>query len=251
MTRLHWNQVGLEKQGRMIVDQVTLAVAAGTMVGLVGPNGAGKTALLRLAVGLERPSAGSIAVDGVPLSRLTAAQRARRLAFLPQQAETAWPITVADTVRLGRLPHGGDGQDAVARALTAVGMSAYAERPLTRLSGGERALVLLARALAVEADVLLLDEPTANLDPAHQLQVMDILRRRADHGDAVVVVMHDLGLAARCCDRLFVLHQGRLAAEGGGGAILDDTLLRRVFRITVDRGQVQGRPIFLPSRWVA
>jgi iron complex transport system ATP-binding protein len=122
---------------------------------------------------------------------------------------------------------------------------------LTRLSGGERALVLLARALAVESGLLLLDEPTASLDPAHQLQVMEILRKRANHGDAVVVVMHDLGLAARCCDRLLVLQEGRLVAEGGGDAILNDSLLKDVFRVTVERGHVQGQPVFLPTRWVA
>jgi iron complex transport system ATP-binding protein len=250
MTRLQWSEISLTRRGRPVLDQVSLSVAAGEMVGLVGPNGAGKTALLRLAVGLEKPSAGQILLDGQPLSRFSAAERARRLAYLPQQPETAWPISVRDAVRLGRLPHGdGDGQ-AVERALAATGMAACAERPLTALSGGERALVLLARALAVEAGSLLLDEPTANLDPAHQLQVMDILRQRASRGDAVVVVMHDLALAARCCDRLLVLHQGRLAAQGGG-AVLDDPLLRQVFRITVERGQLQGRPVFLPSRWVA
>jgi iron complex transport system ATP-binding protein len=251
MIRLQWTEVSLTKQGRSILDGISLAVAAGEMIGLVGPNGAGKTALLRLAVGLDRPSAGRVLLDGRPLAELDAGQRSRRMAFLPQQAEAAWPISVLDAVRLGRLPHGDRDEEAVARALRAVGMAEHGERPLTRLSGGERALVLLARALAVEAGLLLLDEPTANLDPAHQLQVMDILRQRADHGDAVVVVMHDLALAARCCDRLLVLHEGKLAAQGGGAAILDDPLLRQVFRITVERGQLDGRPIFLPTRWVA
>jgi iron complex transport system ATP-binding protein len=251
MKRLHWNGVGLVKQGRRILDSVSLGVAAGELVGLVGPNGAGKTALLRLAVGLDRPSAGEVLLDGQPTGRLDPKLRARRLAYLPQQAEAAWPIRVEDAVSLGRLPHGDRNRQAVAEALAAVDMADQGDRLLTRLSGGERALVLLARALAVQAGLLLLDEPTANLDPAHQLQVMEVLRRRAQQGDAVVVVLHDLALAARCCDRLVVVHQGRLAAEGSGAEILDDPLLRQVFRITVERGHMQGRPIFMPSAWVA
>jgi iron complex transport system ATP-binding protein len=251
MTKLEWQGVSLQKQGATLVDGVSIKVAAGELVGLIGPNGAGKTTLLRLAVGLERALVGCVTLDGTPIERLSLAERARRVAFLPQQSEAAWPISVRDAVRLGRLPHGGRDDGAVERALAAVGMADLAGRPLTRLSGGERALVLLARALAVEAGLLLLDEPTASLDPAHQLQVMEVLRRRADAGDAVVVVMHDLALAARCCDRVAVLHGGRLVAEGQGSAILDDPLLRSVFRITVDRGQLQGRPVFLPTRWVA
>ena len=251
MSRLAWNQVSLSRQGNPVLDAVSLSVAEGEMIGLIGPNGAGKTALLRLAVGFEKPDAGEVRLDDGLLSAIPAADRARRLAYLPQQPETAWPITVEQAVSLGRLPHGDRDPDAVARALEAVGMSEFKDRPLTRLSGGERALVLLARALAVEAGLLLLDEPTANLDPAHQLRVMEVLRKRADHGDAVVVVMHDLSLAARSCDRLAVLHQGRLAADGTPDAILDDPLLRAVFSITVERGQVDGRPFLVPSRWVA
>ncbi len=251
MSRLVWNEVSLQRQGRTILNGASLAVSPGEMIGLVGPNGAGKTALLRLATGFEKPIGGEIRLDGAPLSSLPAAERARRLAYLPQQPEAAWPITVAQAVSLGRLPHGDRNEDAVHRALEAVGMSEFAERPLTRLSGGERALVLLARALAVEAGLIMLDEPTANLDPAHQLRVMEVLRKRADQGDAVVAVMHDLSLATRSCDRLAVLHKGRIAADGLPETILDDPLLREVFSITVTRGQMEGRPFLVPSRWVA
>lgn len=251
MNRLEWRDVGLTRQGQPILESVSLSVAAGEMIGLVGPNGAGKTALLRLAVGFEPPEQGEVLLDGQPIRSLNASARARRLAYLPQQPETAWPITVTQAVALGRLPHGDTKREPVQRALEAVGMSHLAERPLTRLSGGERALVLLARALAVEAGTLLFDEPTANLDPAHQLRVMEVLRSRADQGDAVVVVMHDLSLATRSCDRLAVVHQGKLAADGAPDAILDDPLLRDVFSITVERGQMEGRPFLVPSRWVA
>lgn len=251
MTRLEWRDIGLTRQGLPILQEVSLSVAQGEMIGLIGPNGAGKTALLRLAVGFERPAHGDVLIDGQPTHTLSAADRARRLAYLPQQPETAWPITVAQAVALGRLPHGDRKREPVRRALKAVGMDHLADRPLNRLSGGERALVLLARALAVEAGLLLLDEPTANLDPAHQLRVMEVLRSRADQGDAVVVVMHDLSLATRSCDRLAVVHQGRLVADGAPAAILDDPLLRDVFSITVERGQMEGRPFLVPSRWVA
>jgi len=251
MSRLAWNGVSLMRQGQKVLDGASLTVAEGEMIGLVGPNGAGKTAMLRLAVGFDKPDEGEVRLDQSPLAALPAAERARRLAYLPQQPEAAWPITVAQAVSLGRLPHGDRNEEAVARALDAVGMSDFADRPLTRLSGGERALVLLARALAVEAGLILLDEPTANLDPAHQLRVMEVLRKRADHGDAVVVVMHDLGLATRSCDRLAVLHKGRIAADGAPDVILDDPLLREVFSITVARGQMEGRPFLVPARWVA
>jgi len=251
MSRLAWNGVSLMRQGQKVLDGASLTVAEGEMIGLVGPNGAGKTAMLRLAVGFDKPDQGEVRLDQSPLLALPAAERARRLAYLPQQPEAAWPITVAQAVSLGRLPHGDRDEEAVARALEAVGMSEFADRPLTRLSGGERALVLLARALAVEAGLILLDEPTANLDPAHQLRVMEVLRKRANHGDAVVVVMHDLGLATRSCDRLAVLHKGRIAADGAPDAILDDPLLREVFSITVARGQMEGRPFLVPARWVA
>jgi iron complex transport system ATP-binding protein len=251
MSRLAWNQVSLTRQEKTVLDGVSLSVASGEMIGLIGPNGAGKTALLRLAIALEQPTGGEVTLDGAKVTALAAADRARRMAYLPQTPETAWPITVSQAVSLGRLPHRDDNQDAVRRALDAVGMSAFRDRPLTRLSGGERALVLLARALAVEAGLVLLDEPTANLDPAHQLRVMQVLRHRADQGDAVVVVMHDLGLATRSCDRLAVLHRGRLAADGAPHEILDDPLLREVFSITVERGEMQGRPFLVPSQWVA
>jgi iron complex transport system ATP-binding protein len=251
MNRLEWRDVSLRRQTLPVLQGVSLSVAEGEMVGLIGPNGAGKTSLLRLAVGFDRPEQGEVLVDGHGLPSLPPAERARRLAYLPQQPETAWPISVRQAVALGRLPHGDDKEEPVRRALEAVGMTHLADRPLTRLSGGERALVLLARALAVEAGLLLLDEPTANLDPAHQLRVMEVLRARAGQGDAVVVVMHDLSLATRCCDRLAVVHQGKLAADGAPAAILDDPLLRDVFSITVERGQMEGRPFLVPARWVA
>jgi iron complex transport system ATP-binding protein len=246
-----WRNVSLRKGGRLVLDDVSLTLSRGELLGVVGPNGAGKTALLRCALGLEgHGHAGRIDLGGVPLSRLPAARRARAMAYVPQQADVAWPITVADAVALGRLPHGGkgDGEDSwiVASALDAVGMGAFAERKITALSGGERALVLLARALAVESDVLLLDEPAAALDPHHQLATMDLLCRLAGLGKTICVVLHDLSVAARFCHRVAVLHRGRLIAEGAPDDTLTDPLLHDVYAIRGVRSRIDGSHLLVP-----
>jgi iron complex transport system ATP-binding protein len=251
MTALRWRDISLRKDERMVLDRVSLTVNHGELLGVIGPNGAGKTALLRCALGLEgREHAHRVEIGGVPATRLSPLQRARALAYLPQQTETAWPISAAAAVALGRLPHGGGGNEkdtrAVTDALDAVGMSALADRPLTTMSGGERALVLLARALAVESDVLLLDEPAAALDPHHQLATMDLLHRLTDQGKAVCVVLHDLSVAARFCHRVAVLHAGRLVAEGQPEETLTDALLERVYAIRGARSRVDGAHLLVP-----
>jgi len=251
MTALRWRDISLRKGQRQILDRVSLTVNRGELLGVIGPNGAGKTALLRCALGLEgREHAHRVEIGGVPAARLSPTQRARALAYLPQQAEAAWPITVSAAVALGRLPHGGKGTEkdarAVAEALDAVGMTEFSDRPLTTMSGGERALVLLARALAVEADVLLLDEPAAALDPHHQLATMDLLRRLTDEGKAVCVVLHDLSVAARFCHRVAVLHAGRLVAEGQPEKTLTDQLLEQVYAIRGVRSRVDGSHLLVP-----
>jgi iron complex transport system ATP-binding protein len=181
---MRWRDITLSKNGTAILEEVSLSAARGEVLGLIGPNGAGKTALLRCAAGLEGRAFGhKVEIGGVPANHLSPSQRARAVAYLPQQGETAWPITASAAVALGRLPHGGksavEDSRAVARALDAVGMTDFSQRPLSSLSGGERALILLARVLAVESDVLLLDEPAAALDPHHQLATMALLRRLA------------------------------------------------------------------------
>jgi iron complex transport system ATP-binding protein len=238
-------------RGAPVFREVSFAVGAGELVALCGPNGAGKSTLLRLLLGLHAPAAGQVTLAGTPLRALSRRQIARQAALLPQDAPADVPLSVREAVALGRLPHLGRLQpetagdvDAVERALVATDTAALAERPLTELSGGERHRVHLARALAQEAPLLLLDEPIAGLDIAHQLAAMDLLRASADAGHAVIVALHDLALAARRCDRILLLAGGALCADAPPAAVFTRETLARVFGVRADvRLDAAGRPI--------
>lgn len=243
MTRLAAEDVGVRIGDRAILENVTVAVAAGEFVGLVGPNGAGKTTLLRILAGLAAPTTGHVTLDGRPLAAITREARARRVSVLFQGAGIGWPMCVSEVVALGRLPHrrvfaSADETDrmAVDRAMQLADILHLRERTEASLSTGERMRVLLARALAVEAEILLADEPITALDPAHQLDVMNRLRATSRTGTGVVAVLHDLTLAARFCDRLVVLGRGRVAADDRPEAALTDARLHSVFGLTVQRG---------------
>jgi len=223
-------------------------------MGFIGPNGAGKTTLLRAVAGLA-PYDGRITVAGQDLATLAPAARARLMAYLPQRRDVAWGLAARDVVALGRLPHLGVGRResdadraAIAAAMTAADVAALADRPVDRLSGGERARVLLARALAQAAPLLLADEPTAALDPFHQLQVMEVLRAEAEAGRAVVAVLHDLALAARFAHRVALLSDGRLAAVGSPEEVLTEDRLAAVYRVTALAGTRDGARWILPWR---
>jgi iron complex transport system ATP-binding protein len=225
-----------------VVEDATLAVGPGEFLGLVGPNGAGKTTLLRAAVGL-------LPADGErPLAALPPAARARAVAWLPQAREIAWPVPVADLVALGRLPYGAaDPADpAVIAALDRTDARALAGRPATALSGGEQARVLIARAVAQGAPVLVADEPVAGLDPAHQIGAMQLFAELAAEGRAVVVSLHDLGLAARFCTRIAVMHRGRIVADGPPRAVLTPALLAEVFGIRAHLAETADGPVVQP-----
>jgi len=241
--------------GRNVLKDVSFELSSGHLVALVGPNGAGKTTLLRALAGLIT-SEGAILVGGEVLSALGLRERARRFAYLPQDDMVYWPLPARDIVALGRYPHGATDParltmkdaEAVMRAMQAADVVDLAERPVTELSGGERSRVALARVFAVEAPVILADEPTSSLDPRHQLDVMKTLRAAADRDTLVIVVTHDLGLAARFADKVLVLSDGRLVAQGTASEALSEQVMADVFRVRAYRAEFQSETVIVP--WV-
>ena len=239
--------------GRLVLSDISLALSTGHLVALVGPNGAGKTTLLRALAGLVA-SEGQIYVRGEALSSLSLGERARRFAYLPQGHLVHWPLPARDIVALGRYPHGATDParlsakdaDAVLRAMQKADVVQFMDRRVTELSGGERSRVALARVLAVEAPVILADEPTSSLDPHHQLDVMQTLRAAADKGALVIVVTHDLGLAARFSDAILVLSEGRLVAQGAPEEALSEQVMRAVFRVSAYRAEYRREMVIMP-----
>ncbi len=241
-TAVAFENVEVRYGGRAALSDVSLTIAAGAVTGIVGPNGAGKTTLLRAALGLQPLADGIIRILNKPLAAWSREALARAAAYLPQGGEAKWPMLAAEVVLLGRLPHraafaaprAADFK-AVDDALARCDAKNFANRRMDELSAGERARVLLARALATRAPILLADEPAAFLDPAHQIRLMELLREEARRGTAVAVTLHDLPLAARHCDEIAVLHEGRLAASGAPEEALSDEALARVFGIAALR----------------
>jgi iron complex transport system ATP-binding protein len=245
--------LGVTLAGRVVLNDISLSLAPGHLVALVGPNGAGKTTLLRALAGLV-PSDGAIHVGGDALSSLPLRERARRFAYLAQGHIVHWPLPARDIVTLGRYPHGATDparltprdSEAVLRAMQVADVVAFSERRVTELSGGERSRVALARVFAVEAPVILADEPTSSLDPRHQIDVMKSLRTAADKGTLVIVVTHDLGLAARFADRVLVLSDGRLVSQGAATEALSEQVMADVFRISAYRAEYQREAVIVP-----
>jgi iron complex transport system ATP-binding protein len=241
---------------RRVLDGVDVALAPGEVVGLIGPNGAGKSTLVRCLAGLLRPAVGTVTLEGRPLAAWPRREIARRLALVPQDPHLEFPYTVLEVALMGRAPHHtalalpGAEDVAVARAaLARLDVADLAARPLDRLSGGERQRVFLARALAQEPRILLLDEPTTHLDLRHQTQLHEIVRALArDRGLAVLTVLHDLNLAAAACDRLVLLVDGRIAAQGAPADVLRAEILEAAFAtvLHVARHAVTGAPVVLP-----
>lgn len=237
---------------RQVLDRVDLELPRGELLGLVGPNGAGKSTLLRVLAGLLRAESGTILWEGRDLLSLARRQRARTIAYLPQSAPVHWELTVATVVELGRLPWrrawrpDPRGPSAVEHALQEAGLEELANRSVTTLSGGERMRVMLARLLAGESELLLADEPVAALDLAHQHQVMRLLEAQARNERCVIAVLHDLSLAARFCDRLVLIDDGRIVAAGTPEEVLDPALLTRVYGVLVRRIEHEGAIVILP-----
>ncbi|MEQ5868594.1 ABC transporter ATP-binding protein [Sagittula sp. NFXS13] len=247
MSLLRVEHLSVTLRNRPVLRDVSFDVAEGECVGLIGPNGAGKSTLMRAALGL-------VAHEGQSsIARMRDADRARAAAWMPQMREIAWPVTVDTLVMLGRIPHMAGGQKPSAEdharvdaAIAATGLEAFRQRTATRLSGGEQARVLIARALAQDTPLIVADEPVAGLDPAHQISTMETFAKLARDGRSVIVSLHDLGLAARHCTRLIILSEGRIAADGAPADVLTLDSLRDVFGITAYFRDTDQGPVFQP-----
>jgi iron complex transport system ATP-binding protein len=241
--------------GRPVVREVTARVERGEWVALIGPNGAGKTTLLRAIAGLVRHE-GHVSLFGRAAADLERRERARLLAVVPQEPETPPWLTVAEYALMGRTPHlgplareGAADRDAAARALDRLGLEPFAERALGTISGGERQRVVVARALAQEAPIVLLDEPTAALDIGHQQQALELLDAlRSADGLTLVAAMHDLTLAAQYADRVLLLAEGRIVADGTPADVLTESALAEHYGASVRVLMLDDRIAVLPSR---
>ena len=243
-------------QGFALSD-LSLEIAPGEIVGVIGPNSSGKTTLIRLLTRVLEPAGGEIRLEGAPVRRLSRTELARRVAVVPQGILPQFPFTVGELVLMGRYPHDpgryfeSPRDRVVAReAMEATGVLELADLPLEQLSGGERQRAALARALAQEPRLLVLDEPTAHLDLRYQVEAAALLRRlNRERGMTVLLVSHDLNLAAEVCDRLLLLSRGRASAIGTPEAVLDEALLASVFgcAVTVEKNAATRRPVVRPT----
>ncbi len=247
--------LGVTLAGHEILSQVSFGVQPGQVVGLIGANGAGKSTALKAVLDILPGDYGTISIDGRNLNALSARERAMKLAYVPQGAPVHWPLTAERVVGLGRTPHlnpwqelSSTDQQIIEDVMQATDCWHLRDRTVTTLSGGERSRVLLARAMAVGAPYLLADEPTASLDPLHQLQVMEIMRDVAARGVGVLIVMHDLSFALRFCDQLVLLHEGRVLADGTPDDVLTDEHLEKAFEVRVSRWTEGGEQFLAPHR---
>jgi iron complex transport system ATP-binding protein len=230
--------VGVQRGGRWTLRNVSLSIDAGSVLGLVGPNGSGKSTLLRCLAGLWTATEGSVELQGIPLTQLKRNAVARRVTYVPQDTVMEFEFTVREAVAMGRYPHRGrfereteEDRQATAAALDRADITVLGDRSVTQLSGGERQRVLIARSLATRAGVLLLDEPTANLDVDHGLDVLELCRSLADDGHAVVIATHDLNAVWRYADRVALLDAGRITAIGNPEAVLTPQNVQQTFRV--------------------
>jgi iron complex transport system ATP-binding protein len=238
--------------GRKVLSDLSFQARRGEFLIVVGPNGAGKTTLLK-AIARLIAHQGRLDWDGVAVGKMSATARARTMAYLPQGHVAHWPLKARNVVTMGRAPFASSfsrlsdaDRDAVDDAIESVGAASFASRPITELSGGERARIMLARALSVGAPLLLADEPVASLDPAHQLAVMSILSAQARAGRLILAVSHDLLLAARYADRILVLSEGKAAAIGTPERTLTPTILREIFEVEPMRLSACGVSLEIP-----
>ncbi|KLI63576.1 ABC transporter ATP-binding protein [Aurantiacibacter marinus] len=206
--------LSVRRAGKRVLGDVSCEFLPGDITAICGPNGAGKSTLLSALGNLIAPDTGEVTLSDKPLPAMHPLTRARNIGYLPQSAEIAWDVSVANLVALGRLPHRDEGKAEINQAIVACALDAFRERPVSTLSGGEKARALLARVLAGTPQWVLADEPLAALDIAHQLSLLAVLKGEAESGCGVVLVLHDLALAMNHADRVLVLHEGNLVADG-------------------------------------
>lgn len=235
------------------LDAVSFNVAQGEIIGLIGPNGAGKSTLLRACARLLPLSSGKVEISGENIEDIHLRQFATRLAYLPQTREINWPIPVHTIVSLGRksvksLGRKLDASDykEIHAAMNALQIGHLKDRAANQLSGGEKACVLMARALAQQPDILLADEPVAGLDPSHSLLLMQYLKKISQDGVTVIVVMHDLTLAAQFCDRLICLHKGKVAVKGSAKRVLSPENLKKVYGVKAVKARHGKTDLYIP-----
>lgn len=239
----------LERGGRSVVSGLSATLAPGKITAIVGPNGAGKSSLLLGLAGLLEPASGRVTLGGAILAQLNPRARAQAIGYLPQSPDIAWDVAVETLVALGRLPWRDKGTGAIEAALAALDLRGLRNRPVSRLSGGERARVLLARVLAGEPRWILADEPLAALDLAHQLALVAHLKACAGTGQGVVVVLHDLAVAMNHADHVLVLKDGCLAAEGPPAEALRPQTIAQVWGVTAQWMGAPGREGLVATRW--
>lgn len=237
---------------RAILHDIDLELEGGSLTSIIGPNGAGKSTLARALCGLLVPDSGAVRLGDVAIEA-RGKTMARRIAYLPQGQTVHWPVSVERLVALGRLPHlapfsrlAATDREAIERAMKSADVLSLRDRPVTELSGGERARALIGRMLAAEAELLIADEPLAALDPGHQLHLMELLRKQADQGRLVVSVLHELTMAARFSDRVVLIDEGRIVADGKPQTVLTPENLERCYDVRAWSGVIEGFPVIVP-----
>ncbi|MES2625191.1 MAG: ABC transporter ATP-binding protein, partial [Pseudomonadota bacterium] len=238
------SNLSLSANGAVLLNNLNVQINAGEVVGVIGPNGAGKSSLLKLLAGVSSPTTGVIRLEDKALADCTALQKAKSVGYLEQRPHVYWPLSVAQIVSLGRLPHADasavQNDAAVEVALKFTGIASMRERLFNTLSEGEKMLVNISRVLATEPRMILADEPTAALDPYHQLLVLELLRALATQGRGIMVVLHDLTLAARFCDRLVLLAAGSVVCDGKPEAVLTSSHIAQAYHIDATYDEVTG-----------
>lgn len=246
------SDINVTLSGKRILKDVSVNFPTGKVIGLLGPNGAGKSTLMRVLAGLQMIESGKITLNNHPLQTIPRLELAKKITYLPQTGECHWPMTVERVVMLGRHPYvdthhlDNVNMSAVEQAIKEVDIEHLIGRSVNELSGGERARVMLARALATQSDILLADEPIVSLDPRHQIEVMALLHALAEKGKTIIVVLHELHLAMRYCDSLVLLDNGRKVSEGLPKTVLSTDNLQTVYGVDAIYGEHHGSDWVLP-----